>query len=115
MPNRPEFQITYPKAAKGALNKGVLRTVRANKRAEAEERNTHTVPDKRRAFWRERGFNRQSHAASVIKGVVVLTNEQAKIHKQRSEDWPMVRDLDPAQELLTEIFADQGNRAESTL
>lgn len=114
MPNRPEYQINYPRAAKGALNKGVLRTVRANKRAEAEERNANTVPDKRRAFWRERGFTRQSHAASVIKGVVVLTNQQAKERKQRSEDWPTVSNDLATENLLTEIFSDQANQAEST-
>lgn len=82
MPNRPEFNALR--------NKGAARIVRLNKRMEAEERNQQTVPDKRRAFWKERGFIRQSHAASVIKNVVVLTNAQAKQLKQRSEDWPLI-------------------------
>jgi hypothetical protein len=69
-----------------------MRQIRDSKRTEAELRNEDTVPDKRRSFWRERGFIRQSQAASVIKGVVILTNEQAKIHKQRSEDWPLIKD-----------------------
>lgn len=91
MPNRPEFQVSYPRA-NGALNKGVARLVRANKRAEAEERNENTVADKRRGFWRERGFSRQSQAASLVTSTVASVNEQAKIHKQRSEDWPLIKD-----------------------
>lgn len=66
------------------------REVQIAKHAEAVERNQYTVPDKRRAFWRERGFTRQSQAASLIKGVVVLTNAQAKERKQRSADWPLI-------------------------
>jgi hypothetical protein len=101
MPNRMELDYTQD-GDRQQYRKGIMRNIRETKRAEAEERNQHTVPDKRRAFWRERGFSRQSQAAATIKGVVILTNEQAKIHKQRSQDWPMINE-DPATRPLSAV------------
>jgi hypothetical protein len=89
MPNRKEYHRN-PDADRRESHKGIARQIKVAKRIEAELRNEETVPDKRRSFWRERGFSRQSQAASLIKGVVVLTNAQAKEHKQRSEDWPLL-------------------------
>lgn len=74
----------------GTSHKGVSRTIKANKRTEAEERNEKTVPDKRRAFWRERGFNRQSQAAALVAGTVADVNTRAKEQRQRAEDWPLL-------------------------
>lgn len=78
MTNRPE------------TGKGSARIIRVAKRSEAEIRNQNSQPDKRRAFWRERGFTRQSQAANLVKGTVGEINEQAAEHKQRAADWPLI-------------------------
>lgn len=89
MANRPEHQHN-PEADRRISHKGVSRLVRENKRNEAELRNEETVDDKRRSFWRERGFVRQSHAAILVHGTVTEINARAKERKQRSEDWPLL-------------------------
>jgi len=91
MANRLEHQRSSESLH--SSHKGVSRTIRANKRTEAEIRNESTEPDKRRSFWRERGFSRQSQAASLVTSTVSEINEQAMIKKQRSADWPLVPDL----------------------
>lgn len=101
MPNRIELQnkgkgysknpTTGKSQGPGTTHKGIAREIREAKRTEAETRNADTVTDKRRSFWRERGFTRQSQAASLVTRTVSEVNEQAKIHKQRSEDWPMIK------------------------
>lgn len=80
MPNRPEFQISH---------RGTMRTVRVNKRQEAEERNARTEPDRRRAYWRALGFDRQSHAASTVARTVSEANRIAEDVRARSgqDDW----------------------------
>jgi len=101
MPNRPEVQNKGQgrhkdslgrSAGPGTSHKGVARTIRINKRAEAEERNNseYTVPEVRRAFWRERGFNNMSHARRAIRQTVVECNDQAEANRQRSADWPLL-------------------------
>jgi hypothetical protein len=112
MPNRPELKTATDSFDRVVSHKGIARVIRENKRTEAEIRNQATVPDKRRSFWRERGFTRQSQAASLVTSTVSEVNQQAKINKQRSEDWPIEH---PAETLLRAIFTDQGNRAESIL
>jgi hypothetical protein len=86
MANRSELQGTN-------FHKGIARVIRANKRMEADVRNSVSAPDRRRAFWRERGFTRQSHARQVIYGTVADINAQAITHKQRAEDWPLAHPI----------------------
>lgn len=50
MPNRPELKTEYDSSERVVSHKGAMRTVRANKRAEAEARNAKTDPKKRRAY-----------------------------------------------------------------
>lgn len=88
MANRSEHQRSFE--SPNSFHKGIMREVRLAKRQEAEERNSHTAPDKRRAFWRDRGFARQSQAASLVKGTVLEINTKAKEQKQRSADWPLL-------------------------
>lgn len=86
--------------------KGSARLVRLAKREEAETRNSHTAPDKRRSYWRELGFTRQSQAASLVASTVAECNERAKDNKQRSEDWPLLpEEVSGAQKLLLDIFS----------
>jgi len=71
MPNRAEFQKRYGTGKKdGRPNTGAMRTVRENKRAEAERRNANSPARKRRQFWRDLGFTRESHAAEVVRKAV---------------------------------------------
>lgn len=70
--------------------KGSARKVKLYKRAEAEDRNARTPDSKRRSYWRSLGFKRQSHAERLVLNTVTDVNERAKIHKQRSEDWPIL-------------------------
>lgn len=72
---------------------GTQREIRKYKHEEAEERNKNSAPDKRRAYWRERGFSRQSEAARLILNTVTEINSTAVSLRQRSEDWPIVPDL----------------------
>lgn len=78
MPNRSEFQIQHDSLGRRISNKGVRHAVRFAKRVEAEERNSHTAPDKRRSYWRERGFTRESHAAAVVRNAVAEGNVISK-------------------------------------
>lgn len=67
----------------GTSHRGISRTIRENKRAEAFQRDKHTHPEKRKAFWRERGFTSQSHAARVIGLTVLDANEiSAKLRRE---------------------------------
>lgn len=100
MPNRPELQnkgtgfhknpLNGQSQGPGTSHKGISREIRAAKREEAEERNADTPFDRKRSYWRERGFIRQSQAASLVTTTVADINAQAKIHKQRAEDWPLL-------------------------
>lgn len=81
--------------------KGDARKVRFEKREEAEARNAKSPDNKRRSYWRGLGFRRQSEAARTVKSVVTDINEQAKAHKQRSEDWPLVIEEFPYHEGVT--------------
>jgi hypothetical protein len=115
MPNRPEVQNkgqgyrknpnTGQAMGPGTSHKGVSRQIRENKRTEAEIRNEHTDPYKRRSFWREYGFTRQSQAANIVTSTVCDVNQQAAANKQRAKDWPMVKDeLTGPEKLLLDIF-----------
>jgi hypothetical protein len=85
--------------------KGSARLVRTAKREEAETRNSRTAPDKRRQYWRDRGFIRQSQAANLVASTVADCNERAKDNRQRSEDWPLLpEEVSGAQKLLLDIF-----------
>lgn len=55
-------------------NKGVMRTVRATKRAEAEARNTNTLPERRRSTARAEGFSRVSEMNRA--GVFVVSRKE---------------------------------------
>jgi len=100
MANRPELQnkgtglhkspTTGAAQGPGTSHKGISREIKTAKHNEAAERNSRTAPDRTRQFWRDRGFKRQSQAASLVTSTVSDVNEQAKIHKQRAEDWPLV-------------------------
>lgn len=70
MANRPEFQRHVDADGRKLYRKGLRRQVRATKRMEADVRNSVSAPDKRRSFWRERGFSRQSEAARIVRGAV---------------------------------------------
>lgn len=101
MPNRIELE----NKPRRPYLRGIRRDIRSAKRAEAEERNSNTSPDKRRAYWRERGFTRQSQAAGLVASTVAECNERAKENKQRSEDWPLLpEEVSGAQKLLLDIF-----------
>lgn len=95
MPNRPELQTRYDSLGRRISNKGAMRTVRANKRAEAEARNAQTPEDRRRTYWRALGFDRQSHAARVIARTVAEANQIAEDVRARSgqDDWTSDLDL----------------------
>lgn len=106
MANRPELQTTRDQFGRVISNKHVMRTVRHEKRREAELRNSKTVPDNRRSHWRSLGFIRKSHAARVISSTVAEANQIAEDVKARSglDDWSP--DHDPATaDLLREIFS----------
>jgi hypothetical protein len=100
MPNRFELQdkgqgfrknpLTGHSIGPGTSHKGISRAIRDHKHSEAETRNANTAPDRKRSFWRERGFTRQSQAANLVAGTVAEVNEQARIHKQRSADWSLL-------------------------
>lgn len=96
MPNREEFQVNYPRAAKGALNKGVARMVRANKRNEAELRKLNTPFEKTRAYWRTLGFTRQSVAAKIVKGAVAEGQAIVDDLGDRDKLWSKSPDLTSA-------------------
>jgi hypothetical protein len=85
MANRPELQNELH-------HRGIRREIRNAKRAEAEERSKHTAPVNCRAYWKERGFRRESDARRTVWDTVFDINEQAATHKQRSADWPLVPD-----------------------
>lgn len=103
MSNRPELQnkgkglskspTTGKAQGPGTSHKGISRQIRENKRTEAEERNSNTPEDRTRAFWKARGFSRQSQAARLVTSTVAEINSLAAANHQRSEDWPMVPDL----------------------
>jgi hypothetical protein len=88
MANRPEHQRSFE--SPNTSHRGVSRIVRLQKRLEAEHRNATSVPDRRRQFWRDRGFTNQSHAARAVLDTVSDCNDRAAALKQRSEDWPLV-------------------------
>lgn len=93
MPNRREFQQRYGTGKKnGQLNTGALRKVRAAKRAEAEERNRNSAPERRRSYWRARGFTSESHARRCVEQAV---NEGHVISRT------IVPDLDPLEHGLS--------------
>jgi len=69
MPNRPELQPVSDPDIK-VFRHGISRQIRAAKKAEAEERNLRTHPDKRRAHWRALGFSRESVAAHFVRKAV---------------------------------------------
>lgn len=71
MPNRAEFQKRYGTGKKsGRPNTGAQRLVKEAKRHEAEIRNANSPERKRRAYWRALGFDRESHAAQVVRQAV---------------------------------------------
>ncbi len=87
MPNRSEYQIRYGTGKKdGRPNTGAKRAVRQAKRNEAERRNANSPEQKRRQYWRERGFLNESHAARVVKSAVAEGNVISKT---------IIPDLDP--------------------
>lgn len=79
-----------------------MRVVRHNKRTEAEERNSRTLPERRRSYWRDRGFKSQSHAAQVVRDAVAegtkivkdMRDHQASDHESL---WGIGPDLDISQ------------------
>lgn len=77
------------------FSKGDVRRARFEKRQEAEERNLKSPDSKRRSYWRGLGFRRESDAARTVKSVVTEVNDQAKIKKQRSADWPLINEEYP--------------------
>jgi hypothetical protein len=90
MANRPEHQRSFE--SPHASHKGISRVVRANKRAEAKQRQANSASDKRRSFWRERGFARQSQCARAVKDAVTEANQLTEAMRERSglPDWEPV-------------------------
>jgi hypothetical protein len=68
MANRPELQ--GKRKGDRVYRKGIMRSIREARREEAIDRDKRTAPDKRRSYWRELGFTRQSEAARIVKGAV---------------------------------------------
>lgn len=74
MPNRSELQTTHDEQGRRIYRKGIMRQIRTAKRAEAETRNADSPERKRRSYWRERGFSRESDAARVVRQAVAEGN-----------------------------------------
>lgn len=96
MPNRPEMTIRYDSLGFRISNKGIMRVIRANKRREAEERDSRTPENKKRSHWRALGFNRESDAARIVCETVNFGNEIANSIREKSgmDDWaPLPQNL----------------------